>query len=231
MTRSGAVAITVSTIINVCQNKIYMNIDRIECMVALLGIIITLSIAYNFWNIWKFDKKIKSLIRKVNSTIKDLETKIIKNELNAELIIKDNNVSDDYRSEKWLQGLKHEFEIVAFLCNNLTYFAADFQGKIGIKRSSIAAILLNINGFDNTSLLKYNKNTLDDIYITVVMMWGNIKSSDSYQTVQKYEGACYEELFQITETLLKQIRDRNIPIILPEGVIEKLNYYKSKYGS
>lgn len=209
-----------------------------EVMISILAVIIAMSIAYNFHAIWKSDNTIKSIEDKVltfeesiNKKVSDIEFLIKRNELYAEHIRLDANVTNNYLRENWLQGLKQEFEIVSFLCDNSDYFKDEFRGKIGMKRASISAILLNLNGFDNTMISKYDKYTIDDIYLTIINKWGNIKTSHSYPIVLEYEKTAYEELFTMAEGILKEIRDGRTPIALPQAVVDKLNYYKTLYGN
>lgn len=210
-----------------------------DLMISMLSIIITLSIAYNFYNIWRSDNRIKEIENrikkfknKVNKQVKDLEYQITKNELSTELIRMDSNVTNDYRTNNWLLGLKHEFEILAFLCKNYEYFKDDFQGKIGMKRSSVSSILLSIHEtFDSTTLEKYNHETIKDCIRTVGRMWDIINFSNNYAMVRTYEGNIFEELSLIADTLFRQIENKDFPLHLPNGTIQKLQNYKTKFGN
>lgn len=210
-----------------------------DLMISLLGIIITLSIAYNFYNIWRSDNRISKIESSITSfkdevkqQVKDLEYHIKKNKYTAELIEKNSDVTNDYRTENWLQGLKHEFEILAFLCDYFEYFKDDFQGKIGMKRSSVSSILLNIhNTFDGSTLTKYRHDTIRDCFRTVTRMWDSVYYSNVYESIKKYEGCIFEDLSVIAETLFKQIENKDFPLHLPEGTKQKLQDYKTKFGN
>ncbi len=210
-----------------------------DLMISLLGIIITLSVAYNFFNIWRNDNRIKNIEDTINSfkstvnnQVKDLEYLITKNKHAAELIEMNSNVTNDYRTNNWLQGLKHEFEILAFLCQNFEYFKDDFQGKIGMKRSSVSSILLSIHeSFDATTIAKYDHETIRDCFRTVRRMWDSIYYSSSYAMVKTYEGKIFEDLSLVADTLFKQIENNDFPLHLPEETIQKLQYYKTKFGN
>ncbi len=210
-----------------------------DLMISLLGIIITLSIAYNFFNIWRNDNRIKELeatmksyMQHVDDNVKELELLISKNKHAADLIEMNANILDDYRTNNWLMGLKHEFEILAFLCKNFEYFEDDFQGKIGIKRASVSSILLSIHDtFESKTIQKYNHETIKDCFRTVRRMWDNIYFSTSYNMVKNYEGTIFEDLSLIAETLFKQIENNDFPLHLPVGTLQKLQDYKTKFGN
>ncbi len=211
----------------------------IDIMISLLGLIITLSIAYNFYNIWRSDNRIKeigaavkSFENLINAKVDDLAHQVTKNKLSAELIRMDSNVTNDYRTSNWIEGLKHEFEILAFLCQNFEYFQDVFQSKIGMKRSSVSSILISIHDtFDETTIAKYSHETIRDCYRTVRRMWDSVNYSSTYEIVKSYEDNIFEELSVIAETLFMQIETLNFPLHLPDGTIRKLQAYKTKFGN
>lgn len=215
------------------------NMSGLDIMISLLGLIITLSIAYNFYNIWRSDNRIKKIEKaidtfkeQINEKVDDLAHQITKNKLSAELIRMDSNVSNNYRTNNWIEGLKHEYEILAFLCQNFEYFQDDFQGKIGMKRSSVSSILLNIHDtFDATTIANYSHDTIRDCFRTVRRMWDSSYYSTSYANVKTFEGDIFEELSVIAETLFKQIENMDFPLHLPGGTIQKLKEYKTKFGN
>ena len=204
-------------------------------MISILAIIIALSIAYNFFSVWKSDKKIERLEKANIDMLNDLDVlrfQIARNDVHGELITKDSEVSDNYRNQRWLIALQREFEIVYFICLNYEYFKDEFQGKIGFKRSSIAKILLEIGAnFGNTDLVFLRKGeiNINDIQRSIIAQWALIERSTQYALITQYEEKAYEELFLIADELIRQIKNGLEKLIIPPAVIEKLQYYKTKF--
>lgn len=204
-------------------------------MISTLAIIIALNIAYNFFSIWKSDKKIERLEKANMDMLNDLDVlrfQIARNDVHGELITKDSEVSDNYRNQRWLIALQREFEIVYFICLNYKYFKDEFQGKIGFKRSSIAKILLEIGAnYSNTDLVFLRKGeiNINDVQRSIIAQWALIKRSTQYALITRYEEKAYEELFLIADELIRQIKNGSEELIVPQAVIEKLQYYKTKF--
>lgn len=62
-------------------------------------------------------------------------------------------------------------------------------------------------------------------------MWDLVYYSNAYEVVKKFEGNIFEELSVISETLFKQIENKDFPLHLPVGTIQKLQDYKTKFGN
>lgn len=213
--------------------------NGIEIMISILAIIIAICIGYNFFNVWERNKQMELLTKsckefkdKINKEISTLKHQTTRNELYYQLMGKDSEISDNYRTHRWLKALQGEFEIVYFICQNYKYFKDEFRAKIGFKRSSIANILLELSAnFETTDSLhiKQGDINLNDIHSSVIAQGTLILRSEKYKLIQEYEENAYKELHQIAIEFIKQIISGKNQLDVPHSIIDKLRYYKTKF--
>ena len=213
--------------------------NGVVIMISILAIIIAICIGYNFFNVWERNNQIELLTKNYEKSIDDITQKIsalqyqsIRNELYYQLMGKDSEISDNYRTHRWLKALQGEFEIVYFICQNYNYFKDEFRAKIGFKRSSIANILLELStNFETTDFMhiKQGDINLNDIHSSVIAQGTLILRSEKYKLIQEYEENAYKELHQIAIEFIKQIISGKNQLDVPHSIIEKLRYYKTKF--
>jgi len=217
----------------------YMAID-FGVLIAALGVIITLSIAYSFFSIWKSERRFDRLEKKIDNfseQIRELDKRIRKNQVHVDLVRKDGEIARLNSSKNLLQILKAEFEYVADLCNNYDLLRDEFQGRIGWMRSVIAHDLLNaFDNFSNADLQALMPDGLSDVDATIGGMWHIIRTSKDYSFVQEYEKDVFKEFYQIYQELSRQIKivsvnpeaNRPIHLSVNEDVRNKLQWYSNK---